>query len=111
MRKEEILERSRNENRNADLYEKEVLIQAGNMGGGVGAITCAVLFVAQVLLGGGTNCGLWAVMISIQAATFAVKAVKLRRKHEIVLAIVDTLLALALAALHIHSLITSSAIL
>ncbi len=111
MKREEILERSRNENKNADLYEKEVLIQAGNVGGGVGAILCAVLFAAQGLLGGGANCGLWAIMLSIQAATFAVKAVKLRRKHEIALAVVDALLALAMVALHIHSLIASSAIL
>ncbi|MDO4357524.1 MAG: hypothetical protein Q4E13_13565 [Clostridia bacterium] len=45
-------------------------------------------------------------MISIQAGTFAVKAVKLRRKGDIAMAIFDTLFALA--ALHIHSLITTS---
>lgn len=111
MKKEEILERSRNENRNADLYEKEVLIQAGNVSAGVGALMCAVLFVAQVLLYGGTNCGLWAILMSMQAGTSAVKAIKLRRKPDIAWAIINGLLALTLAVLYICSLIKSSTIL
>lgn len=111
MKKEEILERSRNENRNADLYEKEVLIQAGNVSAGVGTLMCAVLFITQALLGGGTNSGLWAIMMSMQAGAFAVKAFRLRRKSDIAWAIINGLLALTLAVLYICSLIKSSTIL
>ena len=43
MNKENILESSRRENKNRDLVELEVTVQAGNIAGQVGAAVCVVL--------------------------------------------------------------------
>jgi len=41
MAREDILEKSRSENRNQDVYEKEILWIAGNAGAGGGMKFCA----------------------------------------------------------------------
>lgn len=109
MRKEEILKKSRRENKNQDLYEKQVMAAGGNAGA-VAAALATVFFVAQILTGGGMNYGLYAVVFTIPAARFTVKAIKLRRKHEIALAALYWLGVVLFSAAHLYQLITISAI-
>lgn len=111
MDKEEILEKSRAENKNKDVYEQEVLKQAGTCAVIVMMVLAAIFFATQIFVGGGTSCGLWALVFSTLMTTFWVKYIRLRRKHELVLAIVYTTLVLALSAYHIYDLIVSSTIL
>ncbi|MDE6664185.1 MAG: hypothetical protein K2K46_12710 [Lachnospiraceae bacterium] len=111
MNKEEILEMSRAENKNKDIYEQEVLKQASTAALIVMPALAAIFFAAQIFVGGGTNWGLWAIVFSANMTTFWVKYVKLRRKHELVLAIAYTVLVSAMSGCHIYNLITSSTIL
>lgn len=111
MNKEEILEKSRMENKNQDVYEKEVLKQGGNIAAIVAAILATVFFVIQILLGEGMNYGLYAIVFSIPATGFVVKAICMKRKHEIAIAAIYLLAALAFSAAHIYQLFTSSTIL
>lgn len=110
MRKEEILKKSRRENKNQDLYEKQVMAAGGNAGAVAAAVLATVFFVAQILTGGGMNYGLYAVVFTIPAARFTVKAIKLRRKHEIALAALYWLSVVLFSAAHLYQLITISAI-
>ena len=111
MNKEEILEKSRAENRNKDIYEKEVLKQASTSAVIVMMVLATIFFVVQIFVGGGTNWGIWALVFSANMTTFWVKYIKLRRKHELVMAIAYTIFVSACSIGHIYDLIVSSMIL
>ncbi len=104
MNREEILEKSRKENEGIDEFEKEVLKEGRSAGAVAAAVVAFLLFIVQICLDKGQNYGLYAVLVSMAAAQFVVKAVKLKRKHEIALAAFYTLFALLLAAAHIWQL-------
>ena len=105
MNKEEILAASRNENQNKDMVEKEAL-RMGNRVGNIAAASLAlVFFAAQVIVGKGMNYALWALVLSMSCAIFWVKYVKMRKKHELLMAILYTVLTLALSVMHIYELI------
>ena len=55
MDKNEILAKSRKENKNQDVYEKEVMKDGWSFGAAVATILATVLFVIQILLGEGMN--------------------------------------------------------
>ncbi len=86
MDKEEILKRSRNENKNQDVYEKEVITKGGDYGAVAAAVLATVLFILQILLGQGMNYGLYAIVFVIPAVRFIYKAIKMKNKHEIFVA-------------------------
>ena len=104
MNKEEILAKSRSENRDQDIYEKEVLVLAGNNAAIVGCLLTLLFFVVQIFAGKGLNYGLWSIIFGIQAGVFTTKAVKLKRKHEITLAVMYIIMTVAFAAAHIYNL-------
>lgn len=105
MNQSEILEKSRKENRNQDLFEMEVLKEAGRAGSITAFLLSSAIFLLEVSLGRGMNYGLYAVCFSILAATFLVKAVKMKRRHEILLAALYCTATLAAMLAHIFSLL------
>lgn len=111
MNKEEILEKSRAENKNKDIYEQEVLRQASTSASIVMTCLASIFFMMQMLIGGGANWGLWAVLLSANMTTFWVKYIRLRRKHEFVMAVIYTMAVFAVSGWHIYNLIAPSAIL
>ncbi len=111
MDKEKILEMSRKENKNRDVYEQEVLKQCGTAACAVMAILATVLYAAQIMTGGGNSPGFYAIVASGQMATFWVKWFKLRRKHELAVAVFFTIIVIAFSAVHIYNLIAKSTIL
>lgn len=111
MDKNEILAKSRAENKNKDVYEQEVLKQASSGAVIVQMILAAIFFVAQIFVGGGINWGLWALVFSTNMTTFWVKYIKLHRKHELVAAIAYTILVSIMSGYYIYDLIASSTIL
>jgi hypothetical protein len=111
MNKDEILAKSRQENKNQDVFELEVLRDAGNTCAIVAGILATIFFVIQIFVGGGMNYGLYAVVFSIPTTGYIVKSIRMKRKKEILIAIFYTIFTLALSASHIYNLITSSAIL
>ncbi len=108
MDRNEILAKSREENKNRDVHEKEVLIEGGNIGAITAVVLSTIFFVVQILLGKGMNYALYAVVFSILAASFIVKAVKLKRKHEIAVAVIYVLLTILLSIGHIYYLMGTS---
>lgn len=111
MNKEEILTKSRAENKNKDIYEQEVLKKASNNAVIVQMFLATIFFVTQIFVGGGINWGLWALVFSTNMTTFWVKYIKLHRKHELVIAIVYTILVSIMSGYYIYELIVSSTIL
>ena len=111
MNKEEILEKSRKENKNQDIYEKEVIFQGNRYANIVAAVLATIFFVIQIFTGGGTNYGLYAVVFSMPMTGFWIKYKKLHRKHELFVAVCYTIGVLMFSVAHIYELVSSSQIL
>lgn len=88
MNKEEILQASRNENQNKDIYELEVIRKGQRIGGLIGlCVTFSLMLVERVILDTGTNYGYFLIILSAGTGLWIYKAARLKRKHEIVLAV------------------------
>lgn len=111
MNKEEILEKSRIENKNLDLFEREVSQKAGNLAAIIAAILATVFYVIQFFVGLGQNYGLYAVVFSIPATGYLVKAIRMKNKKDIVAAAVFIIVTLFFSVTHVSHLITTSTIL
>lgn len=108
---EEILKKARAENKNKDIYELEVLKQASTIATMVMASLAIIFFTVQMAVGGGTNWGLWALFFSADMTVFWVKYIRLHHKHELVMAIIYTIMIVAMSGFHIYNLVASSMIL
>lgn len=87
MNKEEILKKSRNENKNKDLAELELLRHAGNIAGRVGACFCVLLSVIALHVSGILIYSPWIIYFSILGTHSAIKYCKIRRVSDLVLAL------------------------
>ncbi len=87
MNKEEILERSRKENKNKDIVEQEATLKACRVAYIVGPIVCVVLCFIQLAFIRTINWGCWVVNFSILGTVFLVKYIKLRKNHELIITI------------------------
>ncbi|WMJ88098.1 DUF6442 family protein [Anaerocolumna sp. MB42-C2] len=105
MNKDEILSKSRKENRDKDLFEREVLVISGNVGGIVATLLATIFFVMQRLVGDEFDYGLYAVIVSVSAGGFILKAIRMKRKRDIVLALIYTLATFVLSFVHIYGLL------
>lgn len=95
MNREEILRASREENQNRDIYELEVIGRAQRIGGLIAvSVTFALMLIERVILDIGMNYGYFLIILSAGMGLWLYKAVKLRRKHEICLAVLWTLLVI-----------------
>ena len=111
MNKDEILAKSRAENKNRDLYEQEVLKLANKSAVLILLVLAAVFSVTQIFAGGGINWGLWALVFSANMTINWVKYIKLHRKYELAIAIAYTILVSVMSGYHIYNQIASSTIL
>ena len=108
MNKDEILAKSRAENKNQDVYALEVLKKASKNAVVVQMALAAVFFVAQLLVGEGNNWGLWAIVYSGNMTVCWVKYRELRRSRELMLAVAYTLLVVVMAGYHLYQLLAAS---
>lgn len=111
MDKDAVLAKSRAENKNSDMYEQEILKQANSNAIVVQTVLAAVFFMTQILVKSEINWGLWALVLSTSMTTFWVKYKRLNRRHELMVAIVYTILVDIMSGYYIYSLIASSSIL
>lgn len=111
MKKEEILEKSRKENKNQDVYEKEVIIKGNRYACIAAVIVATILFVVQILVGGGMNYGIYAVVCSIPMASRWTRYAKLRKKEDLFSAVCFTIAVLSFSAVHIYRLIATAGVL
>lgn len=104
--KEEILRRSRNENQNKDIYELDVIRKAQRVAGLTAvSVTFALMLLERVVLERGTNYGYFLIIMSAGMGLWIYKAVKMRKKHEVLLAILWTVVAIYAAVMVVLGLI------
>lgn len=91
MNKDEILEKSRAENRGrADEMEQAALGRAGSIAAAVGGLVCMLILLLNVISGNGdprVSFAAWSVYGLMQGTLFLVKYLKLRRAHELAFSI------------------------
>lgn len=83
MNKDEILKKSRKENKNRDLAEISVVIQAGNIASRVGACVCCLLSVITLWITEVFLCSPWIIYFSILGTNYLVRFVKVKRKSDL----------------------------
>lgn len=106
MKKDEILSKSREENKKRDPYALEVQANASAISGLTALALTTVFFVIQSVVGRGFNFGLYAVAVSFGGVNFLVKAIYLKQKKDVVLAIVYLVVTLILSVIHIANLLS-----
>lgn len=94
MNKDDILAKSRAENRGSDEYEKFVLEKAGKLSSQAGLIMCCFIATYSVIRTDRMNNGCWAIYFSISATLYWTKYIHLRKRHELAMAVVSTLAGL-----------------
>ena len=85
MDKDEILAKSRAENKDRDFVEAEVLAKANSIALSVGIMVCGVLSILHVIFQDTIDYSAWTVYFSALTTVMIVKFIKLRRRHELVL--------------------------
>ncbi|MCM3749756.1 DUF6442 family protein [Paenibacillus pasadenensis] len=105
--KDDILSKSRKENKDKDLYKIEVQTKAGNIGSITAIFLATLFFVIQSLTGQGFDFGLYAIIFSVSAAGYIFKAVRMKQRLDIVLALIFTLTTLTLSVVHILNLLNN----
>lgn len=108
MNKEEILAKSREEHKNKDIYEEELIKQGSTIVNSVMVILATVFFVIQVLTGGGINYGLYAIVFCYSMVLSWMKWTKRRQRQSFLLALLYTVCVLLFSIVHIYTLITGN---
>jgi phosphatidylserine synthase len=103
MNKDEILEKSRQENKSQDLYEKEVAKHAGKGGTIAAAFACFILIIVDLFFGQNVQ-GLMAIMMATLAGEFFAKGIKFKRRGDIAVGVFCGLVAIFSLVVHIFLL-------
>lgn len=88
MSREDILRKSRQENKNKDLADLEVSAQAGHIAGRVGAMVCCLLSLLSSVIADEVLLSPWIIYFSILSSHYLVKYLKIKRSTDLYLTIV-----------------------
>jgi asparagine N-glycosylation enzyme membrane subunit Stt3 len=103
MDREEILEKSRKENQYKDPIELEAFNKANDAALTVGILVCVLLTALHRTILGGADFGVWTVDWAIMATIYAVRFIKLRKKSDMVLALLGLGLFAGFLWFYLHS--------
>jgi hypothetical protein len=105
MDRNDILEKSRKENRNMDEMEKDALAKAGQRAFGVGGLVCAFIIVFEAIVSDFTSFSTWAVYLSMAGTALLVKYSILGRKHELLFGLLQLALAIIFIGMYIKNML------
>lgn len=102
MDKDEILKKSREENKDRDFVEAEVMNQANRAALAVSMLICALISGLHTIFREKPNCAVWVVQFGILSTVMLVKFAKLRRRHELLLGLLYGGFCLCFFAFYLH---------
>ena len=105
MDRDDILARSRAENQGNDEYERAVLEKAGRISAQVGMLFCCAVAAAGAAVTGKVNSVCWVIYFAIHGTIFWVKYRSLRRRHELIMALISTAAGTLFTALYVLELV------
>ena len=101
MNKDEILARSRNENKNRDEMEKEALAKAGQKACATGGLVCVLVIILEAVFTRQVNMSTWAVYLSMTGTMLLTKYSLLKKKHEMIFGVMELILAAAFLIMYV----------
>ena len=101
MNREEILEKSRKENKNQDEMERDALAKAGQRACAVGGLVCMVIILFEAMFTSQVNFSTWAVYLSMTGTMLMVKYLRLKKKHELIFGMLQLALAAAFLIMYV----------
>lgn len=110
MKKEEILEKSRKENKNKDLQEIEIERKSAVIVAISIAVLSIVFYALEIAIKGTTNYGLYSFICIYNTIVFGYKGIKMKNKANIFAGIIWLLLTGLCIFLYIDNLIVTSTI-
>lgn len=111
MKKEEILEKARKENKNKDYALIEEENKASKIAGFAIIILSTVYFVSGIMITGKTNYGWYSILALYCAVIYGLRGIKSRRKLDIFCGIIWTIAGILMIYYYFKELISSSTIL
>ena len=102
MDKDEILARSRKENRDRDFVEEEAINRAHSIALSVGMMVCGLISVLNSIFRDSVDFSVWVVRWAIWSCVFLVKYQRLRRRHELLLGLLYAGLSVFFFILSLH---------
>lgn len=106
MDRDEILRKAKAENKNRDIYELEILNKGQRVGGRVAvAVTLALMIIEMMFFDLRMNYGYYLIIMSAAAGLWIYKAIKLRRRNDIIIAVMFTVVSVYSAIMAIMNLI------
>ena len=106
MNKEDILEKSRKENKGKhDERELAALARAGQIAAAVGGMLCAIIILLESIFSDSVSTAPWAIYLGMTGTTLLVKYVKLRKPHELLFALLELALAIIFIVMFIIQLL------
>ena len=104
MTKEEILEKSRNENKNHDIYDLEIQNKAARFSIYATSILICLLIIVEILVNKFVPFELIMIICGMQSVLFFTKFAKMHKKHELCVALIYTIGFILSAGLYIKGL-------
>jgi len=105
MTKEEILEKSRNENKNQDIFDLETQKKASMFAFVAAGALGVLIFIIKLIITKTASYDLLMIVLGMESTMFIYKFIKLRKKHELVVAIMYTIGFLLMTAAWIKNLV------
>ena len=105
MNKDEILEKSRQENKHKDEMEKEVFLKAGQRSCAVGSIICAIIIVLETFFADNVNLSILALYFAMTGTMLLSKYSKLKKIHELIFGSIQLVLSAICMVLYIMRLV------
>ena len=96
MNREEILAKSRNENKNQDEMQRDALAKAGQCACMAGGIVCGVILLLEAVLtdfSGRVSLAVWSVYLAMTGTMLLVKFTRLHKRHELAFGLLQLALA------------------
>lgn len=101
MKKEEILEKSRKENKKVDEVERRIIADGSARAFHVAFVIAFLINAFEVVMDTRASLSAFAVVFAMDAVLFYYKFSKLRKKHELIVAIFNTVIAIVCITVHI----------
>lgn len=111
MNREEVLEKSRKENKGSDLYEDALMKEGGNLAFGMITVLAVVFTCIQRFLDVGRNFGVWALVMAVPASGCIVRAFRTKDRWDIVRAAAGCGAVVLNSVLYIRDLIAAASVL
>ena len=105
MNREEILEKSRQENKGRDEMERDVFARAGQTACAVGGIVCALVIILEALFARQVNFSTWAVYLSMTGTMLLMKYRSLKKTHELIFGVCQLVMALMFLVMYVIRLV------